>query len=67
MKFEPAEMLVSFTAALPRWKLQPGEMHGHSSEAEITTCQNIVSYTATLPRVFLVVLSLPGICQIFAK
>ena len=30
--------------------LQPGEMHGHSSEAEITTCRNIVSYTATLPR-----------------
>ena len=41
MKFEPAEMLVSFTATLPRWKLQPGEMHGHSSEAVISICQNV--------------------------
>ena len=50
MKFEPAKMMVSYTATLPRWKLQPAEMHGHSSEAEITTCRNIVSYKATLLR-----------------
>ena len=50
MKFEPAKMLVSFTATLLRWKFQPAEMHGHSSKAVISTCRNIISYTATLPR-----------------
>ena len=39
MKFEPAEMLVSFTATLPRF-----------FSAVNTTCQNIISDTATLPR-----------------
>ena len=43
-------MLVSFTATLPRWKFQPAEMHGHSSKAVISTCQNIISDTATLLR-----------------
>ena len=50
MKFEPAKMLVSFTATLPRWKFQPAEMHGHSSKAVISTCRNIISDTATLLR-----------------
>ena len=26
MKFQPAEMLVSYTATLPRWKIQPAEI-----------------------------------------
>ena len=27
-----------------------GQLHSHSSKVEITTCQNIISYTATLPK-----------------